>query len=166
MRLNNCLEKREYLFDLAVLEGVRTKNLMATLLFVDFSIHKGKMKQILLAYGFLKETAATIMMLYKNVKVNVRSPDGDTDKFDIVAGVLQGDTLASYLFIICLYIVLRTSIDLKKENGFTLAKKKRAENTPHELLRTQTTPMIKRFWQMPLPKPNPCFMVWNKQQVA
>ena len=30
------------------------------------------------------------MMLYKNAKVKVRSPDGDTDLFDIVAGVLQG----------------------------------------------------------------------------
>ena len=30
---------------------------------------------------------------------------------DIVAGVLQGDTLAPHLFIICLDYVLRTSID-------------------------------------------------------
>ena len=61
-------------------------------------------------------------MLYKNTKVKVRSPDGDTDYFDIVAGVLQGDTLAPYLFIIYLEYVLRTSIDLMKENGFKLAK--------------------------------------------
>ena len=46
------------------------------------------------------------MMLYKNTKVNVHSSDGDTDYFDIVAGVLQGDTLAPYLFIICLDYVL------------------------------------------------------------
>ena len=32
------------------------------------------------------------MMLYKNTKVKVRSPDRDTDYFDIVAGVLQEDT--------------------------------------------------------------------------
>ena len=42
------------------------------------------------------------MILYRNTKVKVRSPDGDTEYFDIVAGVLQGDTLAPYLFIICL----------------------------------------------------------------
>ena len=65
------------------------------------------------------------MMLYKNTKVKVRSPDGDTDYFDIVAGVLQGDTLATYVFIICRDYVLRTSIDLMKEKGFTLAKKKK-----------------------------------------
>ena len=60
------------------------------------------MEQILLAYGLPKETVAAIMILYRNTKVKVRSPDGDTEYFDIVAGVLQGDTLASYLFIICL----------------------------------------------------------------
>ena len=48
------------------------------------------------------------MILYRNTKVKVRSPDGDTEYFDIVAGVLQGDTLAPYLFIICLDYVLRT----------------------------------------------------------
>ena len=45
--------------------------------------------------------------------------------FDIVAGVLQGDMLAPYLFIICLDYVLRTSIDKIKENGFELTKKKK-----------------------------------------
>ena len=39
-----------------ILEGVRAKNLQATILFVDFtkafdSIHRGKMEQILLAYS-------------------------------------------------------------------------------------------------------------------
>ena len=63
-------------------------------------------------------------MLYRNIKVKVRSPDGDTDYFDIVAGVLQGDTLAPYLFIICLDYMLRTSIDKIKENGFKLAKER------------------------------------------
>ena len=112
-----------------ILEGVRAKNLQATLIFVDFtkaydSIHRGKMEQILLAYGIPKETVAAITILYRNTKVKVRSPDGDTEYFDIVAGVLQGDTLAPYLFIICLDYVLRTSIDKIRENGFELTKKR------------------------------------------
>ena len=82
------------------------------------------MEQILLADGFHKEIVAAIMMLCKNTKVKVRSPYGDTDYFDIVTGVLQGDTLAPYLFIICLDYVLRTSIDLMKENGFKLAEER------------------------------------------
>ena len=44
--------------------------------------------------------------------------------FDIVAGVLKGDTLAPYLFIICLDYVLRTSIDKIRENGLKLTKKR------------------------------------------
>ena len=59
----------------------------------------------------------------------MHSPDGDTEYFDIVAGVLQGDTLAPYLFIICLDYVLRTSINKIKENSFEL-KKKRSRRYP------------------------------------
>ena len=90
-----------------ILEGVHAKNLEATILFVNFakafdSIHGGKMEQILLAYGLPKETVAAIMMLYRNIKVKVRFPDEDTNYFDIVTGMQQGDTLAPYLIIICL----------------------------------------------------------------
>ena len=74
---------------------------------IDFSkafdsIQREKMEQILLAYGLPKETVTAIMMLYKNTKVKVCTLDRDTDFFDIVAGILQRDTLAPYLFIICL----------------------------------------------------------------
>ena len=46
------------------------------------------MEPIQLAYGIPKETAAAIMILYRNTKVKVRSPDGDKDYLDIVAGLL------------------------------------------------------------------------------
>ena len=82
------------------------------------------MEQIQLAYFLPKETIAAIMILNRNTKVKVRSPDGDTDYFDIVAVVMQGDTLAPYLFIICLNYMLRISIDKNKENGFELTKKR------------------------------------------
>ena len=70
-----------------ILEGVRTKNLEATLSFVDFSkafhsIHRGKMKQLVTA----------IITQYKNGKVKVRPPNGDANSFNIAAGVLQADT--------------------------------------------------------------------------
>ena len=98
-------------------------------LFVDFtkafdSIHGGKMEQILLAYSIPKETVAAITILYRNTKVKVHSLDGDTEYFDIAEGVLKGDMLAQYLFIICLDYMLRTSIDKIRENGFELTKKR------------------------------------------
>ena len=82
------------------------------------------MEQVLLAYGLPEETVAAIMILYRNTKVKVRSPDGDTDYFDIVAGVQQGDTLSPYLFIICLDYVLRTSIDNIREKLWADKEKK------------------------------------------
>ena len=88
------------------------------------SIHREKMEQILLTYGLPNETVTAIMMLYRNTKVKVRSLDGDTDYFIIVAGVRQGDTLAPYLFIICVDYVLRTFINKIKENGFNLTKER------------------------------------------
>ena len=64
------------------------------------------------------------MMLYRHTKVKVRSSNRDTDYFNIVGGVLQGDTLAPYLFIICLDHVLRTSIDKMKDNSFKLTNER------------------------------------------
>ena len=82
------------------------------------------MEQILLAYGLPKETVAAIMILYRNTKVKVHSPNGDTEYFNIVAGVLQWDTQALYLFIIYLDYVLRTLINKIRENGFELTKRR------------------------------------------
>ena len=48
----------------------------------------------------------------------------ETDYFDIVVDVLQGDILAPYLFIICLDYMLRTSTDKIKENDFKLTKER------------------------------------------
>ena len=116
-----------------IIEGIRAKNLQAVILFVDFSkafdsIHRGKLQSIMKAYGIPDEIVNAVMMLYKNSKCKVRSPDGDTDFFDICAGVLQGDTLAPFLFILCLDYVLRNSIDKIKENGFTLQKSRSRRN--------------------------------------
>ena len=92
--------------------------------FVNRSIlfTEGKMEQILLAYGIPKETVNAIMMLYNNTRAKVLSPGSNTDFFDILAGVLQGDTLAPFIFIICLDYVLHTSVDKIKHLGLTLTK--------------------------------------------
>ena len=80
-----------------IIEGVYAKNLEAALFYF---IHREKMEKILLAHGLSKETVTSIMMLYRNTKAKVHSLDGNTDFFDSVSGVLHGDTLGLYLFII------------------------------------------------------------------
>ena len=79
-------------------------------------------------------TVTAQMMLGKNTKVMVRSPDGDCDCFDIATQVLQGDTLVLFLclFIICLNHVRRRSIDLMKENVLTLKNKSKNRRYPRE----------------------------------
>ena len=67
----------------------------------------------------------TVTPRYFLPKVKVNSPDGDTDYFDIEASVLQWDTWASYLFIICQDYAFRMSIDIMKDNGLKLAKERR-----------------------------------------
>lgn len=73
------------------------------------------------------------MMLYKNTKSLVRSPDGDTSFFDINAGVLQGDTLAPFLSVITLDYVLRTLLDKHHHLGFTLSPRLSSRYPPEQL---------------------------------
>ena len=141
-----------------IVEGVCAKNPEATILFVDFakafdSIQRGKIEQILLAYGLPKEIVTAIMMLYRNKKVKVRLPNGDTDYFDIVAGVLQGDTLALYLFIICLDYVIRMAFDKMKDISFKL-KKKRSRRFPAHTITDTLCRWHSIFGKYTRPSPN------------
>ena len=108
-----------------IIEGVKAKDLPPVLFFTDFSkafdsIHRENMRKILLAYKIPEVTVKAIMMLYTNTSSMVQSADGDTDLFEITSGVLQGESLAPYLFIICLDYALRRSLDANKDLGFTL----------------------------------------------
>ena len=57
-------------------------------------------KQILRAFCLPKEMVTILMMLHRNTKAMVYSLDSNTDFFEIIAGVLQRDTLAPYAVII------------------------------------------------------------------
>ena len=95
------------------------------MVFVDFkkafdSLHRGISMRILKAYGIPDSIVDIINLLYVNTKGKVITPDGDTELFDILAGVLQGDTLAPYLFIIALDYCMRQALSKHPEIGFTI----------------------------------------------
>jgi predicted Rdx family selenoprotein len=63
--------------------------------------------------------------MYDNTRAKVISPDGKTESFEILAGVLQGDTLAPYLFVIVLDFAMRMAIEGREEDlGFHLEKRR------------------------------------------
>jgi len=112
-----------------LLEGVRAENLSCVLTFIDFrkafdTIHRGKLMEILRAYGVPGKIVSAIAATYSETWAKVRTPDGDTEPFQILAGVLQGDTLAPFLFIVALDYALRCAINGREEElGFTLTKR-------------------------------------------
>ena len=63
--------------------------------------------------------------MYAGSRAKVVTPDGNSEEFDILAGVLQGDTLAPYLFVIILDYVLRKAISgREQELGLTLTPRR------------------------------------------
>ena len=101
------------------------------------SVLRGKMEQIQIAYGFPQETVTLLIKFYQNTKKVVHLPDGSTYFFAIVTG----DLLAPYLFIIYQVNVIRTSIDLIKDNSLTLKR-------PETLRDTDQSRGSKRYWPL------------------
>lgn len=108
-----------------ILEGARAKNLSAVMVFIDFkkafdSVDRDTIMKILLAYGIPKKIVDLITLLYTNTRAQVITPDGKTEFFEILAGVLKGDTLAPYLFIIVVDYFMRIALGKRPDIGFTL----------------------------------------------
>ena len=67
--------------------------------------------------------------------MKVVTPDGQTELFDILAGVLQGDTLASYLFVIVIDYCMSQAIgDDEAKLGFTLVPAKSRRIKPVSII--------------------------------
>ena len=119
-----------------LIEGVKEFNLTAVLVFVDFkkafdSIHRGRMFKILKAYGIPERLVNVIKLMYSNTRARVLTPEGETEFFNIIAGVLQGDTLAPLLFVIVLDYVMRQALNGKVEElGFYLDRKRSRRHHP------------------------------------
>eukprot|EP01059_Diplonema_ambulator_P002885 TRINITY_DN1248_c1_g2_i1.p1 TRINITY_DN1248_c1_g2~~TRINITY_DN1248_c1_g2_i1.p1 ORF type:complete len:924 (+),score=214.76 TRINITY_DN1248_c1_g2_i1:37-2772(+) len=81
-------------------------------LFVDFSsafdsVYWHKLEEVLAAYNVPQQLITAILSLYENARITVRTPDGQTTPIPLHAGVLQGDTLAPYLFVLVVDHMLR-----------------------------------------------------------
>ena len=86
-----------------------------TIAFVAFakafdSVKWNYLETILRLYGIPEQLIRAILSLYNGAQARVRTQDSLTDPFYLTKGVLQGDTLAPYLFVIIMDWVLRTAI--------------------------------------------------------
>ena len=82
------------------------------------------MLSILKAYGIPNTLVKAIGKIYENTKARIISPDGETELINILAGVLQGDTLAPYLFIIALDYSMRLALKDNTELGFEIEQRR------------------------------------------
>ena len=104
-----------------IIEEVKKNNLAAVLCFIYFkkafdSIHRAVMVKILRAYGVPPNLLRAIETMYRDTRAKVVTPDGETEEFEIHAGVLQGDTLAPFLFVVALDYALRKAISGRELN--------------------------------------------------
>ena len=122
-----------------IIEEVKKNNMEAVLCFIDFkkafdSINRSTMMKILKAYDVPPNLHRAIGSMYTNTRARVMTPDGCSEEFDITTGVLQGDTLAPFLFIIVLDYALRQAIVGREESlGFTI-KPRRSSRHPAVML--------------------------------
>ena len=118
-----------------VIDACRSRKKNLFVVFVDFakafdSVSRRAMAQILGLYGVPDVIAQAIMAMYSCTRARVRTDKGKSDIFETTAGVLQGDTLAPFLFVMVLDYVLRTAFP-NAQNFF--------EWRPRQGTRTRTT---------------------------
>ena len=108
------------------------------LVFVDFSkafdsVDRSKMFEILRLYGIPEGIIAAIKVMYTDNSSTVMTTDGETQAFPTLAGILQGDTLAPFLFIMVVDYIMRVSVDTIAEKGYLLHPR-RGSRQPAEYL--------------------------------
>ena len=124
-----------------IIEEMSLSNRDLVLVFIDFSkafdsVDRSMMFKILKLYGIPDEIIDAKKVLYTNTSAIVLSPDGETEPFNILAGILQGDTLASFLFVIIVDYVLRVSVDKSQNKGIEIQPRRSSRYPAHHLTDT------------------------------
>ena len=112
-----------------ILYGARSNNLPAVMVFIDFrkafdSVDRKYLVKILQANRIPQTIVDLIFLLHTDTRAQVITSDGMTDFFEIVVGVLQGDTLALYVFILVVDYCVRLVMEKYPYSGFTVTPAK------------------------------------------
>ena len=108
-----------------ILDMCRISKRMITIIFIDFndSIDRRVISIVLSKYGVSELLIANVMQFYIGTSAVVATAHGNTESFLTTSGVLQGGTLAPFLFITLLDYVLRETL-LDNIDGFTITSRR------------------------------------------
>ena len=120
-----------------VLEGFRDYQPPLVVTFIDFkktldSINRKVMFAVLRHYGIPEAVVNAISVLYKNSKSAVMVDGGLSDSFDVTTGVLQGDVLAPFIFVVLVEYLLKKAT-LQLDSG-VVTHPRRSRRHPAKLL--------------------------------
>lgn len=100
------------------MEGFQDYQLPLAVTFIDFkkafdSINRKVMFSVLRHYGIPEAVVNAISVLYNNSRSTVMVDGNISDPFDVSTGVLQGDVLAPFLFVILIdYLLTKATSEL------------------------------------------------------
>ena len=109
-----------------VIDTCRVTSMTASLVFVDFrkafdTLHRSSIQVILSQYNVPICLISDITQMYSDTSACVSTELGPTEWFKTTSGVLQGDTLSPYLFIVLLDYALKKT--LQDDVGFVVCKR-------------------------------------------
>ena len=118
-----------------IIEGAEAYQLPLVIAYVDFkkafdSINRTMMFAILRHYGVPHEIVMAIKCLYDQSMSCVRMKGKLSEFFEVLTGVMQGDVLAPFLFIIVMDYVIQKSA---RNHGFT-THQRRSTRIPEQVL--------------------------------
>ena len=131
-----------------VIDTCRATNMTASLVFADFrkafdTFHRSSISVILSQYNVPIFLISDITQMYSDTSACVSTELGPTEWFKTTSGVIQGDTLSPYRFIVLLDYALKKT--LQDDVGFVVCKRN-GRRIPLSISALSHTLMISVFW--------------------